>query len=90
MNSTEHVSMENFVWQKFHDFGRSLLKVLLLLLLFSIMLATQHFWAQIKNLRTGRCEACKFIKYGQIDMFLSDSKGYDVELLEYVKCMRKI
>jgi hypothetical protein len=48
------------------------------------------FWAQIKNLRTCHCEACKFVDSGQIDTILSDSERYDVGLPEHVKIMRNI
>jgi hypothetical protein len=60
------------------------------LLLFSIILATLPFWAQIKNLRTRHREACKFVNSGRIDTILSDSERYDVRLPEYVKITRNI
>jgi hypothetical protein len=55
------------------------------LLLFAIMLATLPFWAQIKNLRTRRREPHKLVSSGRKDIILSDLKGYDEGLLEYVK-----
>jgi len=61
-----------------------------LLQLFSIMLAKLPFWAQIKNLRTRRHEACKFVKSRWIDMIFSNSERYNVGLQEYVKIMRNI
>jgi hypothetical protein len=55
------------------------------LLLFTIMLATLPFWAQIKNLRTCRCEPHKLVSSSHKDIILSDLKGYDEGLLKYVK-----
>jgi hypothetical protein len=55
------------------------------LLLFAIMLATLPFWAQIKNLRTRRREPHKLVSSGCKDIILSELKGYDEGLLEYVK-----
>jgi hypothetical protein len=55
------------------------------LLLFAIMLATLPFWAQIKNLRTRRREPHKLVSSGRKDIILSDLKGCNEGLLEYVK-----
>jgi hypothetical protein len=59
-----------------------------MLLLFAIKMATLPFWAKIKNLRTCRREAYKFVNSGRNDMILSDLERYDVGLLEYVNIMR--
>jgi hypothetical protein len=49
------------------------------------MLATLPFWAQIKHLRTRRREPHKLVSSGCKDIILSELKGYDEGLLEYVK-----
>jgi hypothetical protein len=51
----------------------------------STEVATLPFWAQIKNLRTRRREPHKLVSSGRKDIILSDLKGYDEGLLEYVK-----
>jgi hypothetical protein len=49
------------------------------------MLAPLPFWAQIKNLRTRRREPHKLVSSGRKDIILSDLKGCNEGLLEYVK-----